>query len=243
MVARKRKRIGGTFGKRKTFKPTLKKRRMRVNARTGGFLGIENKFFDTSFAGSITSSTAFADSEADPATVLCLNAMAQGDGESNRDGRKMVMTSVYVTGFVEKGDETANSVVQNDFKYSVALVLDTQTNGAQLDSESVFVNPRAATSAAGNPLRNLQFTKRFKVLGIHNGVIRPSTSASNQSATTISTGYNDEYFRFSKKLNLPVTFSGTTGVIANVVDNSLHIVALTQAALGINYNARVRFVG
>ena len=116
-----------------------------ANARTAGFLGLEKKFFDTAVAMvALTAPTDAAGGEIDPTAlpgaVACLNAMAQGDGEQNRDGKKVVLKSVQVKGFVQKlGGELAAGP-DSGTKVFVALVLDTQTNGAQLNSEDVFKN-------------------------------------------------------------------------------------------------------
>lgn len=216
-----------------------------VNARTGGFLGIEKKFYDTSVNGSISAcGTDCSGGEADPSTVNCISAPAQGDGESNRDGKNIRIKSIYVAGKIEYATLTGATQVSSDVYGSIALVLDTQTNGAQLNSEDVFSNPAAALGGLTGPLRNLQYSRRFKVLRIKNFTVKPMVAANNASATTVSAAYQDVMFKFSVPMcDIPVTFTGTTAGVSNVVDNSLHIILLGSQSYSLIYNSRIRFVG
>lgn len=69
------------------------------NARTGGLLGVETKYFDTSLVGStVASPTDASGAELDPATILCLNGVPQGNTATTRDGQKIAMKSVQIEG-------------------------------------------------------------------------------------------------------------------------------------------------
>lgn len=65
--------------------------------------------------------------------------------------------------------------------------------------------------------------------------------------TNIEQGAQDIPFKFN--VNLPdivTTFSSTTAVVANIVDNSLHLIAFAnrvELVPAIAYNSRLRFVG
>jgi len=53
-------------------------------------------------------------------------------------------------------------------------------------------------------------------------------------------------FKLFAKLGIKVNYQGTTETVANITDNSLHVIGFTTAiAMGpaISYNARLRFVG
>jgi len=221
-------------------------RRLRdSNVRLGGFLGIENKFYDTSFTGAIASTTGWTAAEIDPASVLCISAPAQGDGESNRDGKKINITSAYVGGVVSLSAQTNASTADTSPVVFIALVLDMQTNGAQLNSEDVYINPLANAITASTPLRNLQYSKRFKVLKTKT-LQFPPLPLSYDGTNMEQSGVDKSFKMNISKLNLPVTFTATTAGVANVVDNSLHLVAIasgTGTIPTIYYNARVRFVG
>ena len=82
---------GMTSGKKRSRSGTStsnKKRRttQNRNARSGGFLGLERKFFDTEHAAAIVGTV--AGSEFDNGTSLAINAVGQGDAENNRENKR-----------------------------------------------------------------------------------------------------------------------------------------------------------
>lgn len=227
---------------------TYKKRsaaRSIANARIGGFLGIENKFYDTArINGTIASAINEAGGELDPPTVNCISAPAQGDGETQRDGKSIKILSVHLNGSVSVNGQTGAANIDPSSLIYIALVLDKQTNGAQLNSEDVLVNPGNNTLLSPNPLRNLQYSKRFQVLKVVTCMMGPYNVL--WDGTNVMQGGQIKTWRMDKKLNLPVTFNNTTAGVASVVDNSLHVIAFTDNTLApplLSYNARIRFVG
>ncbi len=218
------------------------------NYRTGGFMGMELKFYDTGITGA--SLTAPADATAglkNPSATIALNTVVQGDGEQQRDGRRMTMKSIFVSGTIKVPAKTSESTGDDGALIFIALVLDTQANGAVLASENVFVNPAGNTILAANPMRNLQFIKRFRVLGTKSIHINSPAIANDTGATggIIQQGVVRKW-SFFKNLDMQTTFSGTTENIANITDNSLSIVAWTSdidMAPLISYSSRLRFMG
>lgn len=223
---------------------------LTLNPRTGGFLGIERKFLDV-FASevAVVAPTDCAGGEIQPegGCTGCLSAPATGDGPSSRDGRKVTVDSIYVTGALSyQRTSDAPDILIPPVVY-VALVQDMQTNGATVVSENVFTNPNDTALVNAKPLRNLENSTRYKVLdqvtiqgvGLH---INDAAATGSIQATTVP-------FSLSKtfKGGLIVSFnSGTTADVANVVDNSLHIVAFatsTNYTPGLSYNSRIRFMG
>ncbi len=243
---------GSMRRKRTRFRPLSRMRgvmRTIANPRIGGFLGIERKFYDQKLLGAaLTAPTDASGGEHDPSATVMMNTVVQGDGESNRNGRKITMKSIYVEGLVKTSTQATQSTADNQATIFIALVLDTQTNGAILRSEDVYVNPGASAVTAGGPLRNLQFTKRFKVLGTRRFIIQNPNMANETGATggTIQNGLTKR-FKFFKNLNgIETTYSATTETIANITDNSLHIIAYcsdTAAAPQLSYISRLRFIG
>ncbi len=233
---------------RETFtrRPTGRGRAYGPLYRTGGFTGIELKFLDLGLiSAAIASPTDAAGGEDDP-TGDTLNAIAQGDGESNRDGRRCVLKSVYVTGVVTNGFDANSADMDSGHNIFIALVLDTQTNGAQLNSEDVFTNPGADASSCTNVLRNLQFTSRFRVLD-STVVIPPLRPSGTDGTNTVSIAGYTIPWKLSSNLDLPVNHTGTTANVSTIQDNSLHIISYiapnnTTGAV-LTYNSRVRFVG
>lgn len=209
-------------------------------------MGTELKYVDTALVDSaIAAPTDAAGAERDPATVLCLNPIAQGDGQTERDGRQCLLKSCYVTGIISEPASADNADAQAGGVYYVALVQDMQTNGAQLNSEDVFTNPGGAAKTAPLVLRDLQYTARFKVLDsvtLH----EPNKYAFTDGAATGTISGFHLPFKLSWNGEMPVTFTGTTANVSTIQDNSLHIIAYCSTTSGtpvISYNSRVRFVG
>jgi len=222
-----------------------------VNTRTAGFLGLEKKFFDTALeATAIGSSATCASGEVDPTLPAVAGTMistpAQGDGPSDRDGKRIVIKSVQIKGQVYVPQQELQANPAQPCSMFVALVLDTQSNGATLNSEDVFINTTAQAPACIIPNRNLLYGSRFKVL--KSDLFDCNLSAlSHVAADSFSFNGRDLTFDWFLPLDLPVNFKdATTGVISNVSDNSLHMIAfVTNTAPGatLAYNARIRFMG
>lgn len=209
-------------------------------------MGIELKYVDYAIANvALVAPAACAGCEFDPATALSLNAIAQGDGEQQRDGKQVCLKSAYVTGVVDipaRTNQTAGSNVPDVF---IALVLDKQTNAAQLNSEDVFTNPSASAILGAQPIRDLQYTSRFQVLD--SIVVQPPHPAITYDGTNIEQAGSRVPFKLSWTGELMTNYILTTAAIAAIQDNSLHIIAmagpdLTYAPV-LSYNSRVRFVG
>ncbi len=214
--------------------------RARANLRTGGFLGIENKFYDTKVSGdAIVTTTASAEVDP-PADDHCLNAIAQGDGESNRDGRQCRLTSVQLKGLLTIDVLSDQADIPQGNILRVIIYHDKQTNGAQAQSEQVLLDTAGVDLCS---LRNPQYNQRFTVWMDRIFDMSPTT-AGTDGANTNSIGQPSKYFEFYKKLDLPVNFTSTTSNIANITDNSIHVIAIAQAAgAKISYQARVKFIG
>jgi len=218
------------------------------NVQTGGFLGVEKKFYDTSLtAGPILAPTACAGCEYDPSTTSMISTPVQGDGEQNRDGKRIACSTVHIEGVINwPGDATDTDVASGSTVY-VALVLDTQSNGAQMNSEDCFKNTSASAALAATPQRNLLFGPRFTVLKKKVFSFIPPGTWKNGANDFITPGKN-QTFSWHVPLNgLVINFNaGTTASIANVIDNSLHMIAFSNnivQAPTLSYNARLRFVG
>lgn len=236
--AEKMKKQGVTKRRRTGSKPQQKKKSV------ASLLTPEIKFLDSAYSGTIPAPTDGSGGEADPATLLSLSSIAQGDGESTRDGKKCVVSSAFVSGTIYCPPQINQTAVDTSATVYIALVMDTQTNEAQLASEDVYVNPGGIAATAATPLRNLKYTSRFRVLDRFEVATPQAVIA--YDGTNMETGGFQVPFKLSWKGQMPVTFSDTGGIIADVVDNSLHVIAycsnVTQA-LSLNYNARVRFQG
>lgn len=223
-------------------------RKRQANFRTGGFRMQEQKFIDNKKLGD-SFAVSWAGGEMDPATVLSLNGCPQGDSESERIGRAQYVNSIYVKGWCESG--IANEVTLGaaggspDAIVRIILLVDTQTNGAQLNAEDVMKT--IATGEDVNSVRNLEFTTRFKIL--KDKTYKIPVMNGNYSATTtkFSCAKGLVPFKIGYKFREPmkVQYTGAGGDIANINDNSIHIIgtASTSTASKLTYNARCRYTG
>lgn len=212
----------------------------RLNARVAGYLGIETKFIDYTFSGTVPTTNTGA--EADPpgigaqTTPGSISAIAQGESESNRDGRKATLIHLDLGGDITT---PASAALSGSTKVRVAVVWDTQTNGAQLNSEDVFLPATNVEHAK----RNLQFAKRFKILKDVLITMNPTNSAGNGTAN--DTGPFTKSFHWKIKLpNIQVIHNGNTAVVASITDNSIHVISFaSNGSPVLNYESRIMFRG
>jgi len=224
--------------------------RKSLNYRTGGFLGIEKKYFDTGIipTNMVVSST-IASCVMDSSVASCCNSPAVGDGPNQREGRQIAMDRIDVKGFIRMdGDATYNNVTTTPH-VEVYLVLDTQTNGAQMASEECFVNTIASTPNGGLPFRNLENEKRFRILASKK-IEMPSQPIAYNATTAKSYRDGHDYgFTLSKNLKgMKVNFkaTGAAGTVATITDNSIHFIAVltdNSSLVKCAWNARLRFRG
>lgn len=222
------------------------------NMRTGGLLGIERKFLDVPFgATALTAPTNSAGGEIPPSGVVtgCYTAPALGDGPTNRDGNKIVVTSLTCKGVVTVAAQATQATADISGDVFICLVKDKQTNGAQLNSEDVFTNPIAVAPSATNVFRNMSYMSRFQILAVKKKALRIPSLANDTGATggIIQSGFHTP-FTLKWRGKMPVTFTtgSTTADIANVTDNSIQMVAFcsnADLAPNIQGNVRTRFVG
>lgn len=239
-----RKRVP-MMGPRRRVRRKLATRARFRNARVGGFVGIELKFYDTSLVtAALTAPTDAAGGEHDQSATIGPTTIPQGDGENQRDGRKAVVKSVFVNGIINMAAQLNQTAVDSNPVVYVALVKDMQTNGALLNSEEVFINDSGSAIVAASPTRNLQFSSRFRILDRKQFTLPQPTVV--YDGTNIEQGGVMMPFVLSWKGEMPMTFKGTTESIANTVDNSIHVIAYCSsvtAGPSISYNCRTRFVG
>lgn len=252
----KKQRVGKKRSKSKRRRSTTTKASARkydkMNAATMGFMGIEKKFLDTAIeTTAITANDALTGGEYDPpgGASGCLNTLSapsRGDGPQQRNGQRIRLKSLVFKGKVFRPPATAAAAGGNTEVF-VALVLDKQSNGAQLSSEDVFTNPVGIIGVdnAGNacPLRNLLTSSRYRVL--KSQVYRFNNHAITYNGVNLDVAGESYTMDWYIPLEINVEFNNNTAAdVANVVDNSIHVIAFASATgCSIAYNSRVRFVG
>lgn len=213
------------------------------NIRTTGLLGLEYKFVDQSY-GPMAISNSWAGGEADPGGgVLCIGPCVQGSGESQRNGTRISIKSVHIQGYIVRPIANAQPNARAGNLFQISLVLDTQTNGTQLNGEDVY----GVTEPEIPGRRVVANSSRFKVLATRLiNTHDPAMGTDGVNTNTISGMMVP--FSIYKKLNLQVDFvaGAGAGTIADFRNNSLHVLACSyNGALAehLSYNSRVRFIG
>lgn len=220
----------------------------RRNLATMGFLGIERKFYDTMLVSTAITANANAQSgEYDPSATSMITTPTLGAGEQQRDGKQIACLYIDFAFTISCAPVEASADLPLGTNVYIALVLDTQSNGAQMNSEDCFKNLTASVAGSTSPLRNLLFGNRFRILKSRLVEFNVQ-SATQQAANDYSwPGLKKSYKWYVPLKGLKINFNaGTDASIANVMDNSVHVIAYTNSVTLtplLTYNARFRFIG
>lgn len=199
-------------------------------SRTGGYYGRfggsggELKFFDTALSFNYDTTGEV------PATGQ-LVLIPQGVTESTRVGRKCVIKSIQMRGFLTYSPGAAADAFVGVVMY---LVQDTQCNGAAATVTDVLTS-----NALGTALRNIANSERFKILKSWRWVFNATAG--------VSTAYDGQKknFEYYKTCSIPLEFSSTTGAITELRSNNLFLLAGSDGGgddlVSMTGNCRVRF--
>lgn len=171
--------------------------------------------------------------------------LAQGTGEEDRIGRKIIVKSLYIRGHLKIDDHVAVTF-GNSQMVRIMIIEDRQCNGANATQSELFEAIPGATHLM-NSVNNLANKNRFKT---HYDKVIPMNYTTLAFGDTAGNIYSQGYYRpfkFYKKMNLPIEFSGTgTSTIANIQSNNLFVwIQTTDADTTITFDSisRIRFVG
>ena len=223
---------------------TMKRARLHsANRRTGGYVGKEVKQYDTGVqTDSIPQNNDQTGGELMP-TEGSITCPAQGTAYNQRIGNRIQPVSFMIKGQVTVAARlgTIASDVSNPVNVRIALVYDTQCNGAEASSEDVW----EAVSAASNipfAQRNPQYMTRFRILKEWTLTFNPCAfthdgSNFNRGAQTIPFEF------FTKKGLLPIKFLGPTSNVSDIADNNLMMMGLCSDGTGttISYRCRLNY--
>lgn len=240
MISRKRK-LMSLLGKpmRKRTKTTKRRKPRATMLRTGGFIGLENKFVDYQRG---VGNFSLAWGLLNPTAAITQGITAQGDGPSNRDGKRYTIHKLYIRGVIGFPQVLADTSPQQQQICRLMLVLDRQSNGANLTPANVVAN----TTVPVNATQNLENTSRYRVLRDKTYYVRPQIVIQNGTTPTFANQQAVQTFKMTVKFpkGLVVNMNNTTADIANVVDNSIHLMGVaTSTGVNIAYTTRARFTG
>lgn len=231
--------------KRRKSQPVARRSSRAIRRIRESPLGVEKKYYDSSLNGStIAANTDCTGGEYDPSTTNMITTPPVGDGEQSRDGKQIVCKSVVIKGTIAKAALTNQTALALPTEVFLAVVLDTQSNAAQMNSEDCFINGSTAAVTLATPLRNLLFSRRFKILKSDCFKLEPKMASWDGTNIEIA-GDMVSFDWYIPMRDLKINFNaGTTASIANVVDNSVHVIAFaTNATTTLSYNARLRYLG
>lgn len=160
------------------------------------------------------------------ATPLCLFAPKVSAALNGRIGRKVRVMKIRINGTVSAGAQSAHAAADNAPLVRLMLVQDCQTNAAAMTAAQLMNDATSATATI-NSMQNPNNFGRFKVLK------QKKITLSNLSMTGSPTGADVILagvkipFKFNVKFKVPIDvhFNATNGgTVADIVDNSFHIV-------------------
>lgn len=223
--------FSGVYGRRSTAFARSRSGRastlgaLRGRVRTAGYYGRftgsggESKFHDKDVA--IVGATAGG-------LDTSLNLVAQGAGESDRIGRKIVVKKLYChwTCFL---DPTATAGSTSDI-LRIIFYVDKQANGAAATAAQIL---ESGGSYPYQAFRNLANVDRFTLL-------KDFTVALNaQGGTGASATETQKQGRFAINCNVPIEFDGATGSLTEIRSNNIGCLVLGERA-GSDFRAAIR---
>lgn len=199
----------------------------------------------------------WTDTEANPrqqtAVYGCLPVPAVGDGYSNRDDRRIKILKIKIKGYINFPGELGLTQDTEGGKFvRIVIVKDSRTGGQTLQGEDVIgpgkgSDNQATVSGTGGAINfftNPNGWGRYQVM--KDFLIKKPYESSFYDGTDGNSNGVQVPFKITIKPNCIVNFSGTTGAIGSVVDNSFHLLCGcdidNQVAPKLSYYARTTFI-
>lgn len=185
----------------------------------------EKKYFDTALSFNLD-----ATGEVPASGQLCL--IPQGTGESQRVGRKVTVTSIYINGAI--GFAPGAGAISSDIA-TIYVVLDTQCNGAAAAVTDVLTGTNVVTAMV-----NMDNSARFRIL---KKFVIPM-----QSTAGVTTAYGQQYLPINwySRCNIPLDYSADTGAIGEIRSNNIFLVAgsfgATDDLMTVAGTCRLRYI-
>lgn len=177
-------------------------------------------------------------------TTTCLSGVAQGDGESNRDGRKYTIWSLFMRIEIVQG-LISGSVQALDCAVRVIVFIDKATHGTVVNPLDVIQLTTIGSQVSGHI--NLHNTERFEILLDKWWRCNMGDRSFPNSNLTVwaSSGYETKPFDFEVNFphGLEVISVGVDGDIGNITNNSIQVIAGTTNLGFLSYQSRIRFTG
>lgn len=247
----KRKTSAGKSSKAKKIKPYSKSRKgySTVPRTRGVYAKGEMKYFDSEMDYTVTASSDWTATEADPtavpvAGINTLFCPTVGAGINQRIGKQVYVYKLKINGVVTVAAQADQTAADTSGSLRLILFQDTQTNATQAQGEQLMTPPTGNTSVLANSsFQNLANFGRFKVLKDKRWQL--ATTPITYDGTNIEQMGYQVPFKFVANFpkGVDVRFNSTNGgTIADIVTNSWHLLAqCSNVALAphVQYSCRV----
>lgn len=205
----------------------------------------EMKYYDadlTSMNITATTTTWPAGTMQDPSSSINLGSAAVanpgtlcaptvGSALNQRVGRDIKVLKCRVRGMVSVAAQSGQNTADAASTVRLMLVLDTQSNASQMTGAQLM-NDGSAANTTLQSMQNPNNFGRFKVLKEKIFSMGNTALAGSPTAADLVSAGMRRPFKFNYKWRKPlvVRFNATNGgTVADIIDNSLHFVAATDA--------------
>lgn len=248
------------YGKKYNGRGKSPRRTNKFTTRTVGPLAVDVKFQDLHVEKQVinNSSASWISTTIVPSPQDCLFAPTNGSQYDQRIGRRCSVKKIFIRGLIDyERHYQVGNWQSSPNTVRILLVQDMQTNGVQMDGSMVLETPENPASTLPGLVhcapQNLANLGRFRILKDKTFVLQNPNMNGNASLNGIEANFLQKPFKFTYKPLHPieVNFNQTSGGdIADIVDNSFHIIAhSTRAPTGLSevayltYYSRVTFTG
>ncbi len=155
-----------------------------------------------------------------------LLTIAEGNGESERIGRKLTIKKIGWR-YECRIPTTATAANTSDI-IRVMMVLDKQANGALGANTDVLENDDYQS------FNNLSNSQRFRILMDKSYAMHCPAGSGRGTADTLSYGEHIITAQWHKECNIPIEYdnSASTGVITSIRSNNIFIIVGSKSGLG-----------
>jgi len=180
------------------------------------------------------------------ATPLCLFAPQVGAALNQRIGRAVKMMAVRINGGIIVPTQIAQTQSDGATRVRLVLVMDLQTNSAQMTGAQLFRDATAAATTISS-FQNPNNFGRFRILKEKTYNIGDINMVGSPTAGDLGVAGQVRHFKLSAKFKTPVVvrFNATNGgTVADIIDNSLHLIVACESTAyqpNIQYYSRVTY--
>jgi hypothetical protein len=228
--------------------------------RVGGSMGAEKKYVDgyldsTNIVEVDDNDATWAGCELNPrqqtAVYGCLPVPRQGTNYADRDGRRIMIKSIRIWGFVSWSSENAlGAAATPGAPVRLLLVQDKNTCGAELSAENV-IGPGLGSDGQATLSGDSALMLPTNPDGWGRYIVKkqlmidcPQKLAYQDGTDGAIPGWKVP-FSMKIKVNTVVNFNASTGAVGSIIDNSFHLIGATggEPDTVISYYCRVSFIG